>query len=152
MKYSAILPDEKPIGGGDPPPLGVHVVYEEGDHEELEHLLLALEEYFDIPEAPTPPKGKRAGMLMEHPYFQLGDTIVSLPYMLSRIPDLEDIGLNSVIGFYYPGNPYKRRSRDITTFRAYKAHLRDTGKDWAPLREMYQAIEDEFFPQGKRLS
>lgn len=151
MKFSAILPEVKG-GANSDVPLGVHVVYEEGDHEELEHLLVFLEDYFDIPEEDTARKGKRSGLLAEHPYLQLGDVQVSLPYMLSRIPDLEDIGVNTVIGFLYPGNSYKRHSRDIATFRAYKAHLKDTGRDWAPLREMYQAIEDEYFPQGKRLS
>lgn len=148
MRYSAILPDVR----ASEVPLGVHIVYEEGDHEELEHLLVFLEDYFELPEARGGRKGKRAGLLLEHPYLQLGDDDVSLPYMRTRIPELEEIGMNTIVGFLYPGNPYKRRSRDIATFRAYKAHLKDTGRDWAPLRLMYQAIENEFFPLGKKLN
>ncbi len=152
MKFSGILPEERARGGGSKPPLGVHVVYEEGDHEELEHLFVFLEDHFTIPDEVVARKGRKFRLLAIHPYFQLGDNEVSLPYMLSHIAHLEDIGVNTVVGFLYPGNPYKRRSHDITTFRAYKVHLNTTGKNWPSLRAMYQAIEDEFFPLGKLLN
>ena len=115
MKYSPIFPEDHSPSDA---PQGVYAIYGEGDHEELEHLLLFLKEYIEIPERETTQKGMRRGQLLSHPYLQLGDDEVSLPFVLSKIHDLEDLGFNVIIGFLYPGNPYKKRSRDILTFRA----------------------------------
>lgn len=139
------------------PRLGVHIIYEPGDHEELRHFLLFLKKHFSVSDneivrANCPPDGIQYGRLPTHPYFQIGHAAVSLPHLLSKIPHLEKFEFPVIVGYLYPGSHYNRDSVDMLTYRAYKAHLeRETSDSLDMTKQLHGLVEKCYFPTGSSL-
>lgn len=137
--------------------LGVHIIYEPGDHVELKHFLLFLKQHFavrdeDIAQAQLPPNGIHYGKSESHPYFQIGHAAVSLPHLLAKIPKLEGFEFPVIVGYLYPGSHYNPQAVDMLTYRAYKAHLEaDCGNELEMTQTLHGLVEKCYFPAGNSL-
>lgn len=146
MKHQPILLDG--VAADDPKyvPLGVFIAYAPDEMTELEHLVDFLCSYLGVT-----PRMKRK--LSVHPYCQVNEDEVSLPMLSKLMPMLCSDGAAVAIGFYYPKSRKPAMPDNMTTFRAYKAHL-DAGK--VPGLEevllVYNEVEGHYFPTVSNLN
>ncbi len=133
---------------GDPPTdvLGVWVTYQAHELDGLGHQLEFLRKRFQVSEEDLANKKKLGRVLLRHPLCQILQERVSLPKLLSKMFDLEDIPDVTVsIGF--------RFKEDRTTFRVYQRLLATTkDRDLKSTRELFEEVYQKYFPDKEKMN
>ncbi len=132
-------------------PIGVMIIYQADEMDELEHLVVFLRSYFAITDADIANKRKGVRFRKEHPHIALGGPI-SLLQLIRRLPQLSNEGHGVAIGFFYPDKKTQKKTDHVTVFHEYKKHLdADTTLELDHVRVCYSEIEEEYFPTRNKL-
>jgi hypothetical protein len=123
-------------------PLGVHIIYEEGDEVELLHLLDFLRTYFALTKEDFTEENLHTDE-ERFPRLWLGEKPASFKHLLKETEEEREIGEAIDLGFLYA---------DQLVFRAYKAHLDqdDDAEEW--LKKFFAIIEGEYCGTPSRLN
>ncbi len=129
--------------GQSPPmlPLGVHILYKKGDHEELFHLLKFLRSYFvlteeDFTDANIDIVEKR------FPYLWFGGDPAPLKRLIKATEGGGVIEKQIDLGF---------SNADQSVFRAYREHLDTDDAVAEGLKRFFAKVEEEFFGTKDKL-
>ena len=132
-------------------PIGVMLIYQADEMEELEHLVVFLRSYFAITDDDIANKRKGIRLRKEHPQIAL-DGPISLLALIRLLPKLSVLGHGVAIGFFYPDKKTQKKTDHVTVFHEYKKKLDDdTTPELDHARVCYNEIEGKYFPSRNKL-
>lgn len=133
-------------------PIGVMIIYQSDEMEELEHLVLFLRSYFAITDADILNKRKGVRWSKKHPQIAVCTAPISLLTLIRRLHSLSVEGVGVAIAFFYPDKKTQKKTDHVGVFREYKKHLdSDTTPELDHVRLCYKEVEEGYFPSRDKL-